>query len=150
MNCGKIIKKQEVKRVTVDQTERTPQPTLTILLADDDQHIRSALQLLVSQYPSMKIVGEAGNINELLAGVWATHPRLILLDWELPGGVDPPLIAWLHTLDPPPYILACSSWPEAEAQARAAGADAFVSKARPAAELLQTLLQITSTTSHRK
>ena len=70
-----LLRQRKGKR-PVDQPDylRISQPPLTILLADDDPHIRSALQLLVSQYPSMQIVSEAGNISELLAGVWATRP----------------------------------------------------------------------------
>lgn len=122
---------------------RTSPPLLTILLADDDRYVRSAVQMLVKQYPAMQVVGEAADIDGMLAMVWATRPQLILLDWELPGRMDAALIAWLHALEPQPFILVCSSWPEAEFQALNAGADAFVSKSRPAAELLQVLIQIT-------
>lgn len=131
-----------------DCLEALEQP-LKILVADDDRHIRSALQVLVRQYPAMQIVGEATDIDGMLAGVWATRPQLILLDWELPGRVDNALITWLHALKPQPFILVCSSWPEAELQAISAGADAFVSKGRPAAELLQTLVQISDRTCRR-
>lgn len=122
---------------------------LKILLADDDREIRSALQLLVKQHPSMQIVGEAADVDSMFAVVWATRPQLILLDWELPGGVDAALIAWLHALNPQPFILAFSSWPEAEPQAITAGADAFVSKGRPAAELLRILIEVACKTYQR-
>lgn len=125
-----------------DNCQRAVGEPMEILLADDDPHVRSALQMLVSQHPSMKIVAEAADIDRMLAVVWATRPHLILLDWELPGKVDEPLIAWLHALQPQPFILVFSSWPEAESQALNAGADAFVSKGRPAAELFRVLIDV--------
>lgn len=97
----------------------------------------------------MQIVGEAADIDCVFAVVWATRPQLVLLDWELPGGVDAALITWLHALNPQPCILVFSSWPEAEQQALTAGADIFVSKGRPAAELLRVLVDVACKTYQR-
>lgn len=117
---------------------------MKILLADDDIEVRSALQVLVSQQPCMKVVGEADEISALLPTVWYTRPHLIVLDWELPGRVEAALIAWLHALQPRPFILALSSQPEAEDQALAAGVDAFVSKGSSGEHLLNVLSKILS------
>jgi DNA-binding NarL/FixJ family response regulator len=115
---------------------------MKILVADDDIEVRSALQVLVNQQPTMKVVGEADEIRVLLPTVWYTRPHLIVLDWELPGRVEAALIAWLHALHPRPFILALSSQPEAEHQALAAGVDAFVSKGSSGEHLLNVLREI--------
>jgi len=113
---------------------------MRVLLADDQPKVRSALRLLLEQDPDMNVVGEATKAEELLAQVGATHPDLLLLDWELPG-LQPadPLLPVLRALCPHLSVIALSGRPEVYRAALAAGADAFVSKGDPPERLLSAV-----------
>jgi DNA-binding NarL/FixJ family response regulator len=54
---------------------------MRILVADQQSKIRSALRLILEQEPDQRVVGEANNIDSLLAMVDENPPDLLLLDW---------------------------------------------------------------------
>ena len=109
---------------------------MRILLADNDARIRSALSILISCEPELSIVGESENVDHLIATAPPLAPDLVLLDWDLTGGVDTALIDRLRRLLPRIKILVLSGRPESEEPATRAGADGFVSKVNPAEHLL--------------
>ena len=126
---------------------------MRIFIADDQIKVRSALRLLLEQEPGLRVVGEAAETEGLLAQVEATQPDLILLDWELPNlvginsstGSGSRLLAALRVHCPCLVVITLSGRLEAPQAARAAGADAFVSKGNPPERLLATLRAIEST-----
>lgn len=101
---------------------------MRILIADDQANVRSALALLLEQATQFEIVGEAADAVGLLQAVRKQTPDLLLLDWELPGLEAEHLLHLLRYGQPRLLIVALSSRPEAEAAAKVAGADAFISK----------------------
>lgn len=115
---------------------------MKILLADDHSDVRSALRLLLEQQPGLSVTGEAANMNDLLAQIFAAHPDLVLLDWELPDLPRSQVSSTLRSLYPPVKILALSGCPEARRPALAAGADAFICKSDPPETLLNTLARL--------
>lgn len=119
---------------------------MKIILADDQPEVRSALRLLLEQCTGLIPVSEASDADGLLDQARRLHPDLILLDWELPGGVstsdNPPqagLLADLRRLAPQVKVVALSGRPEARAQALDAQVYAFVSKGEPPEQLLEIL-----------
>ena len=62
----------------------------TLFLIDDHALIRRGLVALLSQYPDLQVVGEAGDAGEAMRMLPALQPDVILLDNHLPGvrGVD--------------------------------------------------------------
>ena len=115
---------------------------MRVLLADSQSRVRFALCSLLEEQPGLVVVGEAADCQALLAQVKAACPDLVLLDWDLPGmgGLD--LLAALHRLCPGLHVIALSSRPEAEQEALAAGARAFVSKAGPPEPLLAAIQSV--------
>ncbi len=112
---------------------------MRVLLADDQNKVRSALRLLLGQEPGLSVVGEAIGVEGLLAQMETACPDLVLLDWELPGLSTAELLPTLRALCPRLRVIALSGRPEARRAALAAGADAFVSKGDPPERLLTTL-----------
>jgi DNA-binding NarL/FixJ family response regulator len=112
---------------------------MRVLVADDQAHVRSAIQILLKQEADIVVVGEAGEAAEMLAQLQATHPDLLLLDWELPGLKAMGSLDCLRKGFPALLVVALSGQPEARRAALAAGADAFVSKAEPPEQLLAAL-----------
>ena len=114
---------------------------MRILLVDDERRIRSALKLLFESEPEYTVVGEAENVNALVAQVIAERPDTVLLDWDLLKNRDQ-FISSLKDAYPELAVLIMSGRPEVSRDAIQSGADAFFSKTDPPERLLQTLAAI--------
>jgi len=112
---------------------------MRVLVADDQAKVRSALRLLLEHQPGVEVLGEAVDATGLLDWVKATHPDLILLDWELPGLPPITLLPLLQSHQPGLQVIALSGRPEAGQAALEAGVDAFVSKGDPPEVLVTTI-----------
>jgi len=112
------------------------------LIADDQANVRSALALLLKQEPQFHVVGEAADALGLLQAVHRHAPNLLLLDWELPGLETEYLLHLLRYEQPHLLIVALSSRPEAEAMAKAAGANTFVSKGALPEQVLAAVMNL--------
>lgn len=105
-----------------------------ILLADDNQDLRSALALLLETRLSATIVGEACTMESLLSLAATTQPDIVLLDWELPGKPEADRIVVVRSVAPGARLIVVSARPESAMQA--AGADGFVNKTDPPERIL--------------
>ncbi len=110
-----------------------------VLLADDQEKVRSALRLLIEQEGSFQVVGEAGSVQELMQLAPELNPQIVLLDWELPGLPETRRLQALRDRFPYAHIVVLSGQPEARQTAFAEGADEFISKADPPEKVLKTL-----------
>lgn len=123
------------------QISSNQRSTMRILLVDDERRIRSALRLLFESEPEYIVVGEAENVNALIAQVIAERPDTVLLDWDLLKNRDQ-LIFGLKKVYPKLAVLILSGRPEVRQDAIRSGADAFFSKTDPPERLLLTLATI--------
>lgn len=115
-----------------------------ILVADDQNDVRSALRLLLEQQPEMQVVGEATDSAGVVSGAEKQAPDVILLDWELPGRPVASLLRTLRGRWPRLRVIALSSFPEARVAASKAGVDAFVGKGDPPEVLLMALEKVSA------
>ena len=122
---------------------------MRVFIADADQELLLALQLLLHQEPGMPLVGIAVRASGVLAQVGASRPDVVLLDWFLPGRPATEMLADLHALERRPQIIVLSVQPEVESEARAAGADAFVAKSASPDRLVAILRRMRSTPADR-
>src|SRR5258708_36812804 len=53
-----------------------------VFLADAHQPVRSALRLLLEHEPDLAVVGEADEVEQVIAAVGAANPDLVLLEWH--------------------------------------------------------------------
>lgn len=111
---------------------------MRIFIADDQTEIRSALRLLLEAKLGLEVVGEAEEAAIMFARVKREHPDLVLLDWELPG-LDPNT---LRAGLPHAEFIALSCRPEAEKEALASGARAFLSKGEAPYRLVAALKDV--------
>lgn len=130
---------------------------MRVLIADDNNEIRSALRLVLGELrddrspqaggeaggrASRLLVLEAADAGTLLAQIWqAPEPGidLVLLDWELPG-LDPILVlAEMEKRCPQCQVVAMSARPEAEEESLHLGASHFIPKHDPPERLLAYL-----------
>ena len=115
-----------------------------VLVVDDQPSIRTGLRLLIdSEHPRLCSVGAAGSCAEALVLARRLQPELVLLDVDLAGEDGLTLIALLQRETPcRVVVLTSAATPDVHARALQLGARACLSKAAPAAELLQCLLEL--------
>jgi DNA-binding NarL/FixJ family response regulator len=109
-----------------------------ILIADDDVHVRSALQLLLKEQ-NFVTVGEADSVDELFRLVTESRPDVLLLDWDLSGLGSTPIMQRLLAIRRDLRVIAMSGRPESRAAALRQGVGAFVCKCEAPDALLTAL-----------
>jgi two-component system, NarL family, invasion response regulator UvrY len=116
---------------------------MKILIVDDHPIVRAGLRRLLAAETDTEIA-EAATGKEALTLARANHPDLVILDLNLPGigGFD--LIARFIRDTPPPRILVLSMHDDPVFAIRAleAGADGYVSKNAPPAEILEAMARL--------
>jgi DNA-binding NarL/FixJ family response regulator len=58
---------------------------MRFVVADRQPSTRSALKLLIEQYPDMEYAGASGDVEGLLELVKSASPDMVLVEWELLG-----------------------------------------------------------------
>ncbi len=118
--------------------------TITVLVVDDDPLVRSALALMLGGQPDLVLVGEAGDGAEALALVERERPQVVLMDIRMPvmNGLEAtkallqlpraPAVIVLTTFQADDYVFA----------AVAAGADGFLLKDTPPAEIVTAVRRV--------
>jgi len=119
-------------------------PRMSIMLVEDDLILREGLKALLETDPNLHVVGEAGSVPEALAGIEALKPSVVITDIGLPdqSGID--LIVTLRQRDSTTPILVLTVFHSKERlrDAMRAGANGFVLKDSPHAELVEGLQAI--------
>jgi DNA-binding NarL/FixJ family response regulator len=120
------------------------QRSVRVLLVDDDQGFLASLAALLEGEPQIEVVGSAESGERAVEIALGLRPDVITMDLEMPGigGIEATRL--LGELLPATKVLVVSGSPTAEraAQAREAGASAYLSKSRSAEELAATLLAV--------
>jgi DNA-binding NarL/FixJ family response regulator len=60
-------------------------PAIRIFLCDDVPELRALLRYGLEEDTSLKVIGEAGNARDAIAGVGELRPDVLLLDLSMPG-----------------------------------------------------------------
>jgi DNA-binding NarL/FixJ family response regulator len=118
---------------------------LRILLADDQERVRYGLRALLRQQPGLKVIGEAENAKDLLALAAVLDPDLVLLDWNLPDMPGEKVLISLRRISKGIPIIVLSGQIEIKNTALGAGTDAFISKASPPDQLVETIHSLLDT-----
>lgn len=114
---------------------------IKLLVVDDDPLVRSALTLMLGGQPDITVVGEAADGAAGMAAVEEHSPDVVLMDIRMPGmdGLD--ATRRLHEQADPPRVIVLTTF-EADdyvVQAVAAGADGFLVKDTPPAEIIDAV-----------
>lgn len=117
---------------------------IKIVLADDHAILREGLSLLLQAQPDMEIVSEACDGVEALAAVRCHQPDLLLIDIAMPNmnGLDTTRLVTKNS--PETKVIVLSRY-EKEAyvrQALDAGAQGYVVKGAPSADLLEAIRSV--------
>ena len=115
-----------------------------VLLVDDDPLVRSALRLMLGGQADLEVVGEAVDGLDGLRLAGQTRPDVVLMDIRMPrlngleatrrlvAGPQPPRIIVLTTFDADEHVV----------EALGAGADGFLLKDTPPAEIVAAIRKV--------
>ena len=133
-----------------DQSTRTPESVLRLLLVDDHAVMPSGLANMLSARAEFEVVAEAGNGREAIELHKKHKPDLTLLDVVMPdiGGIE--CLRLIKESAPESLVLMLSS-SELEHdifQAMEGGADGYITKTASPAELVQSIFAVASGESY--
>jgi len=116
---------------------------IRVLIADDRLSSRNGLKALLVTQPGIEIVGEAADGQETILFVEQCRPDVVLMDVRMPliDGLEATRI--IKDRWPEVKVIVLTMYPSHQAEALAAGADAFLVKGCPAEDLLEAILQET-------
>jgi len=115
--------------------------TIRVVIADDQELVRTGFRVIVDAEPDMEVVGEAGDGRETVEAVRLRRPDVVLMDIRMPGmdGLaateivrtrdDSPEVIILTTFDADDHVLA----------ALRAGASGFLLKDTSPADIVRAI-----------
>ncbi len=115
---------------------------MRILIVDDESRARQGMKALLSVWYPESEVHEAADGGEAVRLTDALQPDLILMDGRMPEMNGPEAIRIIKARSPHIKIVVLSMYPDIQAEALTAGADAFVSKSDAPDRLRKTLAEV--------
>ncbi len=114
------------------------------MIADDHRLFGEALDAILSADDRIDVAGHARDGEEAVTRTLELQPDVTLMDISMPGvdGVEATRRIRRARPDACVLMLTGSDAPEDVVRARAAGAAAYVTKDRIAAELIETILEV--------
>jgi two-component system response regulator DevR len=115
---------------------------MRVLIVDDSNVIRERLVTLLNEIPGVEIVGQAETVAQAIAALHQLKPDAMTLDLRLPDGKGLDVLRFVQHERLPTAVLVLTNYPtpQCEKRARAAGAYAFLNKAKDFPRIV-TLLQ---------
>lgn len=114
----------------------------TILLVDDEAHIRKYVSLILKQLGAPKVI-EASNGEEAIVTYQSSKPDLVLLDISMPlmNGLE--TLKKLRQIDPDSVIIMLTSMVNRQSidEALSLGASNYIRKDTPKEEIAQAIVE---------
>jgi DNA-binding NarL/FixJ family response regulator len=112
-----------------------------VLIADDDPVMRMLLSAVINAAPDLELVAAAEDATQAIELANAHTPDVVLLDVEMPGGGGAHAAREIKAAHPAMKVLALSAHETGPArdEMQQAGADGYVIKGTPPAEIAAAL-----------
>ncbi len=126
---------------TASVDEGSSSVRIRLVLADDHAVVRSGLRMLLDSEPDFEVVAEASNIEDARRYVRGHHPKVLVLDLNMPGGSSLEAIPILREESPDTQIvvLTMQQEPAFAREALGAGALGYVLKEAADDELVEAV-----------
>jgi two-component system, NarL family, response regulator len=123
---------------------------IRILLVDDHPVVRAGLTSMLSTIPGLDVCGAASSGEEALQMVDSEKPDVLLLDLRMPGMTGIELLKAIRAKTSPPKTLVLTSYESDEEIYRAieAGAQGYLLKSTPQAEIVAAIQTVHSGRHH--
>jgi two-component system, NarL family, response regulator NreC len=117
------------------------QDVIRIVIADDHSVVRRGLRQLLDEEEGLVVVAEARNVDDARRYVRGHHPKVLVLDLNMPGGSSLEAIPGLRAESPETEIvvLTMQDEPAYAREALGAGALGYVLKEAADTELIQAV-----------
>lgn len=114
---------------------------VNILIVDDHPLVRKGLRMALDTHVDMKVVGEAGNMQEAIEAAMKLRPNIITLDLTMPGPSGVATVERLRTAAPTSRIVVVTMHddPAYVRSAIAMGAAGYVNKSAADTELVSAI-----------
>jgi two-component system invasion response regulator UvrY len=121
-----------------------PQRTLRLLVADDHAVVRRGLRQIVEEFPDLRVQGEAGTSDEVIACIKQDAYDAVILDLNMPGPGGLAVLRSIKNHCPSLPVLILTMHAEAQYATRMlkAGAAGFLQKESAPEELVQAIRRI--------
>jgi DNA-binding NarL/FixJ family response regulator len=115
--------------------------TISVLIADDQELVRTGFRVIVSAEPDMEVIAEAGDGRETVESVRRRRPDVVLMDIRMPNldGIGATRLITAEPRAPRVLILTTFDLDEYVYEALRAGASGFLLKDAGAGELLHAV-----------
>ncbi len=126
-------------------TDASDQPDpIRVAIVDDDPLVRSALGLMLGGQPDLEVVGEATDGADAVPLTRSTDPDVVLMDIRMPRLNGLEATRQLHSRPDPPHVIVLTTFDADEhiVGALAAGADGFLLKDTPPAEIVAAIRKV--------
>jgi DNA-binding NarL/FixJ family response regulator len=102
----------------------------TVFIVDDAPFMRERLRELVDELPDAEVIGDAATPAAAIAGILATKPACVLLDYQLREGTGVDVLRAVHAKTASTIYVVLTNHPEPQYRraCMAAGADYFFDK----------------------
>ncbi|WP_275693200.1 response regulator transcription factor [Nocardioides sp. TF02-7] len=117
---------------------------IRVAIVDDDPLVRSALSLMLGGQPDLAVVGEAADGRQGVALVQDLRPDVVLMDIRMPRLDGLAATRELHARPHPPRVIVLTTFDADDhvVGALAAGADGFLLKDTPPAEIVAAIRKV--------
>lgn len=114
---------------------------ISLLLADDHPVTRAGIRAILNEAPDIQVVGEAQNGQEAQELTAKFHPRILLLDLQMPGPRPAEIEKWVRAHSPETITLVLTAHDRDAylASMMEAGAAGFLTKGEPAERLIAAI-----------
>lgn len=119
----------------------TPASTITLVLADDHNVMRSGLRMLLDAERDFEVVAEARDVLSALRAVRGHRPNVLVLDLNMPGGSSIDAIRRLAPISPKTSVVVLTMEEDRAfvRDALDAGAKGYVQKHAAGRELVRAI-----------
>ncbi len=104
---------------------------MKVFIADDSPVVRSRLVRMLSEYPNVEVIGQAGDAPEAVEAIDRLQPDVLILDIRMPSGSGIDVLQAVKSHQPSLLVIMLTNYPYPQYRAKSleAGADYFFDKA---------------------